>query len=178
MLLSRAMTAAPSGFAPAAVHRPSRTFPQAEWQASLSSAAVVAKPLGPSGPLESQKIHLSPTEEVSQDGWRAPSSTKRLPPAPPSSAGWKNSFTVPFSSFSFALRSLAPPSSIVMWLSCPHAWLFPGTLLLHPQRKTLVRLGKSDLTRKSVIYGMQTCSHNHEAEMFLLHVIAKFFRCI
>jgi len=45
----------------------------------------------------------------------APALIMTSAPAPPSSAGWNTSSTVPVSSASRALSSLAAPSSIVMW---------------------------------------------------------------
>ena len=47
------------------------------------------------------------------------------PPAPPSSAGWKISLTVPAISFSRAFSIRAQVRSIATWLSCPHACILP-----------------------------------------------------
>mmetsp|Transcript_24828 Transcript_24828/g.62569 ORF Transcript_24828/g.62569 Transcript_24828/m.62569 type:complete len:234 (+) Transcript_24828:598-1299(+) len=47
--------------------------------------------------------------------------SSRAAPPPPSSAGWKISFTQPASPGSRALSSLAAPSSIAVWPSCPQA---------------------------------------------------------
>ena len=60
---------------------------------------------------------------------RAPSSTKRLPPVPPSSAGWNSSTTVPGSSASRAFSSLAAAEALcnvsypttqacMLWIIC------------------------------------------------------------
>ena len=58
-----------------------------------------------------------------------PSSHMRSAPAPPSSAGWKISFTTPGSSDSRALSMRAAPSSIAVWQSCPHACIRPSISL-------------------------------------------------
>ena len=49
-----------------------------------------------------------------------------LAPAPPSSPGWKTSFTVPLSSASSSLSSFAAPRSMAMWPSWPHACMTPS----------------------------------------------------
>ena len=61
---------------------------------------------------------------------QVPSCTINSPPAPPSSAGWKISRTLPVSSASCSFSSLAAPSSCVTCASCPQACILPGVLLL------------------------------------------------
>ena len=61
---------------------------------------------------------------------RTPCSIIFRAPAPPSSAGWNTSFTVPRSEASRSFRSAAAPRSIVVCASCPQACIFPSTLLL------------------------------------------------
>mmetsp|Transcript_16746 Transcript_16746/g.41104 ORF Transcript_16746/g.41104 Transcript_16746/m.41104 type:complete len:346 (-) Transcript_16746:304-1341(-) len=58
-----------------------------------------------------------------------PASSIRRAPAPPSSAGWNTSRTVPGSSASMPFSTLAAPSSMAVWPSCPHACILPGVWL-------------------------------------------------
>ena len=50
-----------------------------------------------------------------------------LPPAPPSSAGWKITTAVP-AKLRVSARYLAAPSSMAVWPSWPQACILPGTV--------------------------------------------------
>ena len=49
----------------------------------------------------------------------------RSAPPVPSSAGWKNIFTIPVSSDSISLSRIAAPSAAAVWMSCPQACITP-----------------------------------------------------
>ena len=51
-----------------------------------------------------------------------------MPPTP-SSAGWNTSFTVPASCGASSFSTAATPSSVVVWMSWPHACISPGLVL-------------------------------------------------
>src|SRR6185437_13115987 len=57
----------------------------------------------------------------------SPSSIIALPPAPPSSAGWKITTAVP-SKLRVSARYFAAPSSMAVWPSWPQACIRPGVL--------------------------------------------------
>ena len=92
---------------------------------AIVGPGVIAKaPTGKPGALCMPNTSEMPNRSIS------PSSTIALPPAPPSSAGWKISATVP-SKLRVSQRYRPAPSSIAVWPSCPQACIAPGVCDAH-----------------------------------------------
>src|SRR5450759_2519762 len=83
---------------------------------------------------------------------RTPSSIIRAAPAPPSSAGWNISFTVPANCDRRSIRSCAAPNSIAVWASCPHACITPGISEAKgtPERSSI---GNASMSARSRTHG-------------------------
>mmetsp|Transcript_35958 Transcript_35958/g.91910 ORF Transcript_35958/g.91910 Transcript_35958/m.91910 type:complete len:223 (+) Transcript_35958:470-1138(+) len=81
-----------------------------------------------------------------------PSCTITSAPAPPSSAGWNSSLTVPGSVASCSLRILAAPSSMAMCASCPHACMTPGFWLLYSTSLSS-RMGSASMSARRATVG-------------------------
>ena len=81
-----------------------------------------------------------------------PACTMANPPAPPSSAGWNKSFTVPGSVCSRSLRMRAAVSSIAVCASCPHACIFPVDPLLNGDSISS-QMGSASMSARRATHG-------------------------
>mmetsp|Transcript_24540 Transcript_24540/g.72725 ORF Transcript_24540/g.72725 Transcript_24540/m.72725 type:complete len:233 (-) Transcript_24540:30-728(-) len=77
-------------------------------------------------------------------------------PAPPSSKGWNTNLTVPLrppASASALASSFAAPSSIAMWVSCPHACITPACLL-RASKPSGSSIGNASMSVRSKMVGL------------------------
>mmetsp|Transcript_24655 Transcript_24655/g.79703 ORF Transcript_24655/g.79703 Transcript_24655/m.79703 type:complete len:211 (-) Transcript_24655:334-966(-) len=130
--------------------------PTPEMRMSNKSVAAIWVPgLAPRVPMGRKGHWWKPKAAMGLGSFvKTPSSTIRLPPAPPSSAGWKIMRTVPLIIASRFFKTAAAPRSIAACASWPHACITP---LISDSKGNFnafdSRMGRASMSARSKTHG-------------------------
>mmetsp|Transcript_22687 Transcript_22687/g.68004 ORF Transcript_22687/g.68004 Transcript_22687/m.68004 type:complete len:346 (-) Transcript_22687:9-1046(-) len=124
---------------------------------TIMSKSSVAASIGPGRPPmdpNGKNGHWWKPKAASVLGGRSrtPSSTMRLPPAPPSSAGCQMRRIVPLIRCSRRFKTAAAPNSMAAWPSWPHACIRPGVSDFHG-KSTTSWIGSASMSARSNTHG-------------------------